>query len=134
LKSRWFDLESRVLIVAIGVAALAISRLAFGFHFSETEDVSLLAILGIFMANAIVAGRFAAAGTSLSCLCFGVLCWANRSPGSSILANGFHSFLLTFFGLGFVVYAFAAIRAIFAPRRTATRLTIPTLNDNSPQL
>jgi len=107
-----FDLESRVLWVAIAAVVVALLRLAHLIHFSESGITGLLFFFAILLATFVVSGRYAAAGTALCFFCFELLCWMNPPAGNSTAAAVFHGLLLGFFGLGFAFYAFGAVRLI----------------------
>jgi K+-sensing histidine kinase KdpD len=109
------DLESRVLLVASAAVLLTILRMAHQVQVPDPGDIGLLLVFAILLANFAASSRHAAAATALSFLSFELLCWTNPPAGNSTLALAFHSFLLTFFGLGFALYAFGAIYAWFRP-------------------
>lgn len=113
------DLESRVLLVAAAAVLLAILRMAHVVRVSDSGDIGLLLFLAILLANFVASSRHAAAATALSFLGFELLCWTNPPAGNSLLAAVFHNFLLTFFGLGFALYAFGAIYAWLSPGNKA---------------
>lgn len=109
------DLESRVLLVAAAAVMLAVLRMAHLVQVPDSGDIGLLLVFAILLANFVASSRHAAAATALSFLSFELLCWTNPPAGNSILAIVFHNCLLTFFGLGFALYAFGAIYAWLRP-------------------
>lgn len=108
------DLESRVLLVAASAVLFAVLRMAHLLRLSDSGDIGLLFFFAILLAN-FVSSRYAAAATALSFLCFELLCWMNPPAGNSLLAAVFHDCLLVVFGLGFALYAFGALYALFRP-------------------
>jgi hypothetical protein len=125
------DLESRVLLVASAAVLLAVLRMAHLVLVSNSGDVGLLLFLAILLANFVASSRHAAAATALSFLGFELLCWTNPPAGNSLLAIVFHNVLLTFFGLGFALYAFGAIYAWLRPGSKAepVRRTLQMVRD-----
>ncbi|MGD0902506.1 MAG: hypothetical protein ABR924_06125 [Terracidiphilus sp.] len=115
------DLELKVLLTVVGICVFGVLRMTHVIHLSETDDISLLFLLGAILSGLVFrSARYYSAGNAMFYLCFGLAVWEPMKPTASILVNCLEGFFLVFIGLCVVAFAAAAFQDYRKAKRKGT--------------
>ncbi|MGA9667561.1 MAG: hypothetical protein WBQ94_00045 [Terracidiphilus sp.] len=118
-------LESKVLLTAVGICILGILRMTHIVHFSETDDVCLLFLLGTVLSGLCFrSSSHYSAVQAVTALSSGLLLWTAMGPATSMFDACFKGIIVACFGLVLVLSLLSMLKDF----RNANRKEIPDMH------
>ena len=115
------DLELKVLLTVVGICVFGILRMTHVIRLSETDDISLLFVLGAILSGLLVrSGRYSPASHAVFCLCFGLMILSFRKPNASTFDTYFSGLFAAFFGILALCDLFLALQDSRKAKRKGT--------------
>jgi hypothetical protein len=115
------DLELKVLLTVVGICVFGVLRMAHVIHPSETDDISLLFLLGVILSALVFrSARYYSVAKAMLYLCSGLMFWSTLGPNKSAFETCFRWVCAVCFGAAFLAHSHWALKEYRKAKRKGT--------------